>query len=213
MGGDLGPLFVAKPHFQVLWIVGLSGVAIAAAIALYALVRGEVSRELGLAGLALVPGFVIVIANLDMVDHSTELQFCGSCHEPMAPLVAALLAPGADSLAAIHYQSGAVRGDTACYTCHSGYGLLGDVAAKRAGLGHMWHELWGSYDYPLAMNKPFDIDACLECHRHAPKFQAVPFHTDPATQAALISREISCTGACHPSAHPAEALNGSRAKP
>src|SRR5262249_21660881 len=109
-----------------------------------------------------------------------------------------------------HYQSGAVRGDTACYTCHSGYGLSGDIAAKTAGLGHMWHELWGSYDYPLALNKPFDIDSCLECHRHAPKFQAVPFHTHPDRQKALTPRKRRSTGACPPSRPPAEALNGSR---
>ena len=117
-----------------------------------------------------------------------------------------------DSLASIHYQSGAIKGKTACYTCHSGYGLQGDLIAKTAGLRHMWHEYWGSYEYPLVMNRPFDIDACLDCHRHAPKFRAVSFHSDPDTQAQLASRELSCTGACHPSAHPPEALNGSGAK-
>jgi len=211
MGEDLGPLFAVKPQFHVIWALGIAATAVAFGFALYALVRGRVSREVGLFGLVAMPGFALLISNLVMLDRTKDLVFCGSCHEPMAPVVAAVMQPN-DSLASIHYQSGAVPADTACYTCHSGYGLLGDFTAKRAGLRHMWHRLWGSYDYPLAMNKPFDIDSCLECHLHAPKFRAVPFHNDPEIQKQLVSREISCTGTCHPAAHPAEALNGSGGK-
>jgi hypothetical protein len=203
-----GPLFVEHPQFHLFWILALVAAAAAVALALYALVRGHVSRELGLAGLVLLPGVAVLLANVEVVDRSREMSFCGSCHEPMAPLMASVIEDNG-SLASIHYQSGAVEGRTACYTCHSGYGLQGDLTAKRAGLRHMWHQYWGSYEYPLALNRPFDIDACLDCHRHAPKFRAVPFHNDPDTQAQLAAREISCTGACHPSAHPPEALNGS----
>ena len=211
MEAELGPLFVDKPEIHLLWIVALIAAAASIGLAVYALVRGHVSRELGLAGLVLLPGVALLLSNLDTANQSQEMKFCGSCHEPMAPVVASVIEANG-SLASNHYQSGAIKGDTACYTCHSGYGLAGDVAAKRAGLGHMWHELRGSYDYPLAMNRPFDIDACLDCHRHAPKFRAVALHTDPDTQKLLASRELSCTGACHPSAHPPEALNGSVAQ-
>jgi len=211
MEPDLGPLFVEHSQLHLLWTLTLIAAAGAVGFALYALVRGSVTRELGLAGLVLLPGVAVLLANLEVVDRSKEMRFCGSCHEPMAPLVKAVMEEN-DSLASIHYQSGAIQGKTACYTCHSGYGLLGDVNAKRAGLRHMWHEYWESYEYPLAMNKPFDIGACLDCHRHAPKFRAVPFHSDPDTQAQLVSGELSCTGACHPSAHPPKALNGSGGK-
>jgi cytochrome c-type protein NapC len=208
MESAFGPLFVDKPQIHLLWILALIAAAAAIGLAAYALIRGHVAAELGLLGLVVAPAVAVLLSNLEVVNRSQELEFCGSCHEPMAPLVAAVIEPNG-SLASIHYQSGAISGDTACYTCHSGYGILGDFAAKRAGIGHMWHELRGSYDYPLAMNRPFDIDACLDCHRHAPKFRAVPTHTDPDTQKMLVSRELSCTGACHPSAHPPEALNGS----
>lgn len=211
MGEELGPLFAAKPQIHLLWGLGIAATAVAFGFALFALLRGRVSGEVGLFGLVGMPGVALLIANLVILDRSQEVVFCGSCHEPMAPLVASMKTPN-ESLASIHYQSGAIKGETACYTCHSGYGLAGDFAAKSAGLRHMWHELWGSYRYPLALNKPFDIDSCLDCHRHSPKFRAVPFHTDPDIQKALVSREMSCTGACHPSAHPAEALNGSGTK-
>lgn len=212
MGGDLGPLFVARPQLHLLWLMGVAAVSLAAASALAALIRGKVSREFGLFGLAVVPGFALLVANLDLVEHSKDVRFCGSCHGPMAPLVAAVVSPN-ETLASIHYQSGAVPSSTACFTCHSGYGLAGDVEAKLSGLGHMWHELRGSYTYPLAMKGPFDIGSCLECHLHAPSFQAVPSHMDPAVQKDLVSHVLSCTGSCHPAAHPLEALNGSGSKP
>jgi hypothetical protein len=212
MEAALGPLFVDKPQVHLIWILALIAAAATVALAGFALIRGRVGPELGLLGLVVVPGVALLLANVEILNRSQEMEFCGSCHEPMAPLVAAVLEPNG-SLASNHYQSGAIKADTACYTCHSGYGILGDFAAKRAGLGHMWHAMRGSYDYPLAMNKPFDIDACLDCHRHAPKFRAVSTHTDPEMQKLLASREMSCTGACHPSAHPPEALNGSGSRP
>jgi hypothetical protein len=212
MGAELGPLFFDAPGLHLLGALALAATLAAIASGLYALVRGDVSRELGLAGLVATPLVALLLANLHVVDRSKEVRFCGSCHEPMAPLVTSVVEAN-DSLASIHYQSGAIEGDTACYTCHGGYGLLGDLSAKTAGLGHLWHGLWGSYDYPLAMNRPFDIDACLDCHRHAPKFRAVSVHMDPEMQKRLASREVSCTGLCHPSAHPAEALNGAGGKP
>jgi NapC/NirT cytochrome c family, N-terminal region len=207
MEAALGPLFVDKPQVHLVWILALIAAAATVGLAAYALIRGHVGAEFGLLGLVVAPGVALLLANVEILNRSQEMEFCGSCHEPMAPLLASVLEPNG-TLASNHYQSGAIKGETACYTCHSGYGILGDFAAKRAGLGHMWHEFRGSYDYPLAMNRPFDIDACLDCHRHAPKFRAVSLHTVPDTQKLLASRELSCTGACHPSAHPAEALNG-----
>lgn len=212
MGEELGPLFVDKPQAHLLWMVGLLAAIPALVIAGYALIRGHVSHELGFAGLVVVPVVVLLIANLVVLNRSKETRFCGSCHEPMAPLVESLSAADG-SLASIHFLSGAVKGETACYTCHSGYGLVGDVAAKMAGVGHMWHELTGAYEYPLKMRGPFDIDSCLDCHRNAAKFQAVPSHSEAKIQERLMSRELSCTGTCHPKAHPAEALTGTRGTP
>jgi nitrate/TMAO reductase-like tetraheme cytochrome c subunit len=207
VGDELGPLFLDRPQTHLLWIVGLLAAVPALLIAGYTLFRGQISREFGFAGLVVVPMVVLLVANLVILNRSKEVQFCGSCHEPMAPLVKSLTAKDG-SLASIHYRSGAVKDETACYTCHSGYGLVGDIAAKVAGHGHMWHELSGAYEYPLKMRGPFDIDSCLDCHRSAEKFKAVPSHKDVKIQGRLMSRELSCTGTCHPRAHPDEALVG-----
>jgi len=112
------------------------------------------------------------------------------------------------SLASTHYARGLVPHDEACFTCHSGYGIWGGVDAKMAGVRHMTHSVTGNYPIPLAKNGPFDIDSCLGCHAFASNFRAVEAHRDPDLQQQLVTRELSCTGACHPAAHPPEALMG-----
>ena len=204
---ELGPLFVNPPETHFLWIVAAATALATTGLALYGLVRGSVRAELLVGGLILLPAFLLVLANLVVLDQSKETEFCGSCHEPMAPVVASL-AEDNGSLAAIHYRRGAIKGETACYTCHSGYGLAGDLAAKTAGLGHMWARLTDHYDLPLAMRAPFDIDSCLDCHRGAQSFRDVPSHSDREIQERLMSRELSCTTVCHPAAHPEGARQG-----
>ena len=60
----------------------------------------------------------------------------------------------------------------------------------------------------IKLNGTFDIDSCLGCHAFAPSFRAVEAHQDPDLQKQLLSREMGCTGICHPAAHPEAALTG-----
>ena len=80
-----------------------------------------------------------------------------------------------------------------------------------AGVMHMVRTVTGRYTLPLAVHGPFDIDSCLGCHAHAASFRAVEAHQDADLQKALLSRELSCTGTCHPAAHPESALTGGAA--
>jgi hypothetical protein len=125
----------------------------------------------------------------------------------MPPLVASLSSEE-ESLAAIHYQRGAVSRVEACYTCHSGYAIWGTVSAKRAGLGHMWRTLTHDYEFPLEHKGPFNIDSCQNCHAGTRAFREVEDHRDPELAQAMFDREIGCTGDCHPAAHPESALHG-----
>ena len=77
-----------------------------------------------------------------------------------------------------------------------------------AGLRHMINTVTGSYEFPIVATTPFDLDSCLDCHAGASRFREVRAHRTPEIQRGLIAREIGCTGACHSTAHPAEALNG-----
>jgi len=206
-GEDLGPLFVrpADPHY--LWIFGavLAGACLAAAA--IGLVRGRTSLAGVSVGLVALPLFAYVIGYLFVLDESKRVGFCGSCHETMSPIVAAI-ATDTESLSAIHWGKGAVDHVTACYQCHSGYGIWGAVGAKRAGMTHMLHTITKSYEFPLKTRGPFDVNSCLGCHAETEAFRAVEDHQDRELQGAMLTGEIGCTGDCHPAAHPESALNG-----
>jgi nitrate/TMAO reductase-like tetraheme cytochrome c subunit len=202
-----GALFVPPSEPHLLWVAVLAAALPAIALALYALVRGRRPAAASALAMVLLPLFSVVLADLVLMEESKQVSFCGSCHETMGPVVASLEGD-AGSLAASHYQRGAVSHAEACYQCHSGYGIWGGVDAKLAGVRHMLHTLRGSYDLPLKLSGSFDVAACLQCHATARGFRAVEAHRDPELQQALLSGGMGCAGVCHAVAHPAEALNG-----
>lgn len=204
---DLGPLFV-PPHepdrFGILLAL-LAAVVIAAAAV--ALVRGRLPDALSYSALLLVPLFAYALGDLHLLEESKRVEFCGSCHETMTPLVEAMRSDG-EYLASIHYRRGAVPHDAACFRCHGGYGLWGNARAKLAGVRHMVHTITGGYELPLQKAGTFDISSCLDCHAQAAPFREQEAHRDPDLQQALLSGELGCAGVCHPSPHPDEALMG-----
>jgi hypothetical protein len=204
---DLGALFVHPATAHDLWIPVVAVVAIGIAISVVGLVRGSLGPVAAFAGLAVVPAVAALLGNIVVLQDSTTVEFCGSCHVPMSPIVASIRADDA-SLASIHYTRGAVHTGEACYDCHSGYGVWGGLDAKRAGVWHMIHTVTGRYEFPLEMRGPFNIDSCLSCHAETPAFRKSPAHNLENVQAGLLSGEMGCTGMCHPPAHPAEALKG-----
>jgi hypothetical protein len=206
---DLGPLFARPDDPHYLWILGAALVAVCVAVAAVALVRGRASRTAVALGLVALPLFAYVLGYLFLLEESKRVEFCGSCHETMGP-VAAALATDAESLASLHWRQGAVDHGTACYQCHSGYGIWGAVGAKRAGIRHMLHTVTGAYEFPLQTHGPFDVSSCLGCHAEAEPFRAAEDHQDREIQEAMLSGEIGCTGDCHPAAHPESALLGAQ---
>ena len=178
----------------------------AATILLVGLVRGRLHPAAATAGIVFLPVAAYALGGMLVMEDSKKVSFCGSCHL-MAPIVESLEQEG-DSLAAIHYRRGRVSHEQACFVCHSGYGIWGTLDAKRAGVRHMLHTVTKGYTLPIEHEGPFDIDSCLNCHARSAVFRAVEAHQDPDTQQALFKREMSCTGICHPSGHPEDALKG-----
>ena len=208
----LGPLFVPPADVHWFWIAVLAPAVPAIALLLIALVRGRFpgGRLIGggIAGAAwLLSLFAYLLGAIHLTEEAKRVEFCGSCHDTMPPLVESL-SSDEESLAAIHYQRGAVSRVEPCYTCHSGYAIWGTVSAKQAGLGHMWRTLTHDYKFPLEHKGPFDIDSCQNCHAGTNAFRDVEEHRDPELAQALLDREIGCTGDCHPAAHPEGALRG-----
>lgn len=202
------PLFAGPPVAHgIPWLALLALLVggAAAILLLWGVIRGRLPAGYAAAAV-LLPIAAYGLGALHMLEGSKQVAFCGSCHV-MTPIVQSLQGKD-DSLASIHYTRGLVPHDQACFTCHSGYGIWGGIDAKMAGMMHMVRTATGWYTLPLTHNGPFDIDSCLGCHAYAASFRAVEAHQDPDVQKALLSREMSCTGACHPAAHPEAALAG-----
>lgn len=204
----LGPLF-AGPAAEsgIPWaaVLALLVALPAAALLVRGLVRGRLPAALAAAGV-LLPVGAYALGSFYMLEGSKQTSFCGSCHV-MTPLLASLDAEDG-GLAGTHFARGLVPHDEACYTCHSGYGIWGGFDAKVAGVMHMVRTVTGRYELPLKVNAPFDIDSCLGCHAVTATFRDVEAHRNEELQKQLLAREMSCTGICHPPAHPAWALGG-----
>lgn len=204
----LGPLFAGPAGAGgISWsaILPILVAVPAIALLLVGLVRGRLPVAFAAAGV-LLPVAAYAFGSFYMLESSKRTTFCGSCHI-MTPILSSLQS-GDGSLASTHYVRGLVPHSEACYTCHSGYGIWGGVDAKVAGVMHMVRTVTGRYELPVEKRGPFDIDSCLGCHAAVPAFRAVTAHQDEELQRQLLSGEMTCTGICHPEAHPASALTG-----
>lgn len=202
---DLGPLFELPhdPHYM--WLFGTVIALLAIAVLAVGLVRGRLPATLLLPAL-LLPVAAFAAGYLFTLEESKSVAFCGSCHVTMSPLVAALDEDNG-TISSSHWRRGAVSHVDACYQCHSGYGIWGQVDAKFAGVMHMVRTVTGNYELPI-QSKHFDNASCLGCHARAVPFREVEEHRDPDVQQELLSGVSSCAGDCHEPAHPEEALWG-----
>jgi hypothetical protein len=207
---ELGPLFVSPHEPSRLWIpiVALAGLLIATGVVV--LIRGRLPDIFSFSGVLVLPLVAYAVGNLHLLETSKSVEFCGSCHQLMSPLVQAMRTRD-DHLAGYHFRRGAVSHEDACFRCHSGYGLFGNARAKLSGIRHMVHTVTSDYEFPLQLVEPLDIASCLDCHAAAAPFREAEAHRDPDLQKSLLSGEISCAGLCHLPAHPEEALSGAPA--
>ena len=204
---ELGPLFTHPGEVSEI-IPGALPLALAVAalvLGSWILVRGKVGESLAAAGLVTLPMLAFALSDFVVIERSKKADFCVSCHL-MKPLLDTARPEDSTSMASIHIARGAVPSGTACYTCHAGYGIFGEVDAKLAGVRHMYMTVLGTHSNPLEIYGTFDIDSCLGCHSSSKRFQDVEAHRTPQIQSALLARQMSCTGACHVSAHSEQAV-------
>ncbi len=142
------------------------------------------------------------------ISGAKSVAFCNSCHV-MNGYVADLQNPDSEHLAAQHFQYRWIA-DHQCYTCHSDYGLFGDVEAKLAGLRHVWFYTMGGYELPLKIRGTYDNQRCLFCHGPVKSYQEIAEHEKNA--AGITSNATSCIGgACHVAPHPKAAARAESA--
>lgn len=190
------------------WAITLT-IVLSAAILVYIVLARVVYRAhqtegsalwLHLAGLGILPLFLLVVGNFATLEYSKEVQFCGACHLVMKPYIDDLHDPQSTSLTAVHFQHRFAPG-TECYSCHANYGPHGTAEAKLIGLRHVFKYWTGTYRLPLKLPAPFDNALCLKCHDGAKRFVAEDLHLDDgATAPALLSNAKSC-GRCHKNVH------------
>ena len=148
-------------------------------------------------GLAVLPVVVIFFGYTQGISGMETVRACGGCHT-MTSRVADLQDPNSESLAAVHYKNRYIR-ENQCYTCHSDYGMLGTIAAKLDGVGHVVRYVTGTYVLPIKIAHPYPNVRCFACHAGSQKFLKSPGH--PAdVQPQLASGEVSCL-TCHGPAH------------
>lgn len=203
---ELGPLFT-YPGDLIEAIPGYLPMALAlAAVALasWILIRRKVGEGLMTAGLVTLPVLAFALSDAVLLERSKKTEFCVSCHL-MEPLLETARPEDPESLASIHIARGAVPVSKACYTCHSGYGLLGTVDAKIAGVRHMLLTVTGTHSVPLEIHGRFDINSCLSCHAESARFRDQPSHQARDIQDLLLAGDMNCTD-CHVPAHSPEAI-------
>jgi hypothetical protein len=205
---DLGPLFAHPGDLSDPTLGSIAAIlaVVALGLCVWVLVRRSVTDALLAASLVTVPLVAVALSDMVLLERSKETEFCVTCHV-MTPLLDTVT-PEDKALAPLHITQGAVPTAQSCYTCHSGYGVHGNMSAKLAGVRHMLLELTGTYDLPLTLHGDFDLKSCLACHAEGLAFRSQPAHAAPEIQQALLSHQMGCTGTCHPAAHPPQALTG-----
>ena len=148
-------------------------------------------------GLFLLPSVAMLSGNV-VGFHRTK-QSCAQCHT-MDPWVADMKDPKSATLAAKHFQRRWINEDQ-CYTCHTGYGLAGNVQAKIGGLSHVTHYYITGVPAEIKIKRPFPSATCLHCHAETEKYKKIDQHADAEMKPKIESGELSCFE-CHAAPHP-----------
>jgi nitrate/TMAO reductase-like tetraheme cytochrome c subunit len=193
-------------------VLALATAAIAAGLLLHHLFsrpRLDASARLRLLlGLGVFPLLSAVATTASGMHRTTEREFCGSCHV-MSTHLEDVENPASPSLASRHARN-PMFGQTACYTCHADYSMLGYPLTKLTGMGHVYRYYLGGYRSwtlekfhdEVRTAKPYPNANCQQCHSGQLKtFTETPEHRAMAEE--LKSNRVSCaSGGCHGVAHP-----------
>ncbi len=164
----------------------------------FAIPRLAAFRLIALIVILLLPAAALTTANLEVIEGAQTVEACGGCHI-MQPMITDMVDPASDSLAARHYRGPAASGHE-CYSCHSGYGFSGALAAKLEGYRHLVRYTTGLYPEPVRIRGHFDSASCRGCHEGTRVFEAVNSHhivRDAAMEPATSC--LNCHGLAHPS--------------
>jgi cytochrome c nitrite reductase small subunit len=183
-------------------------IVIGLAVVLYSLFRyrgrdsGPISWGLLLAGSCVFPMILSGFGTILVVERVKTVKLCGSCHLTMKPYVDDMMNPQSNSLAAVHYTNRYIA-ENQCYECHTSYGMLGTLQAKKQGLIDVYKYYTHTFQLPLQLRHPYPGGDCLKCHAGATKWIAA--HED--SHLAIFAGTLTCMQ-CHAEANPAHNVPG-----
>lgn len=187
------------------WVAGagiLFGLGAAALLVLY-LAKGAdwragvAAKWTLLGGLFVLPAVTALSGNV--VGFHQVPRSCSQCHT-MDPWIADMKDPKSTTLAAVHYKDRLIN-ESQCYTCHTGYGLAGNVRAKMSGLNHVLHQYVTGVPEEIKIRRPFPVATCLHCHAEGAGYLKIEQHVDAEMKPKILSGEMSCFE-CHAAPHP-----------
>ncbi len=182
-------------------------IGLAALLLLLLVLRPEIFRSLegkilGLTALFLMPAVALYGGYSAHVERSATTGYCLSCHV-MSDYGKSLQAQDAASLPASHFQNHLVPTSSACVSCHSNYGLSGDLRAKVRSSRYVFETYFGTVPAKIRMASRYKNRDCLRCHLGARSFEGAEAHRGPGVSlAAIKAGKTSCMrSGCHELVH------------
>jgi len=187
-------------------------IVIGAALVIFSLIRfrgrdtGPIAWAFLIAGTILFPLILSGAGTFLVVERVKTVQLCGSCHLTMKPYVDDMENPKSKSLAAIHYANRYISVNQ-CYECHTAYGLLGTLEAKKQGMIDVFRYYTRTFQLPLKLSSPYRDADCLKCHAAAVKW--VEAHAE--FEKRIFAGQLTCMQ-CHAETTPAHLLPAQEAR-
>jgi|SRR5688572_11096346 len=173
------------------------------------LLRPEIFRSLegkvfGLAALFLIPAFALYGGVSEHVERSGTTSACLSCHA-MSEYGTSLHAKTEDStsLAATHFENHLIPPERACVSCHTTYGLSGDLRSTARGARYALKAYFGAAPEKIRLSSRYRNRDCLKCHAGASSFERAEAHGVPGVStASMKTGKTSCLkSGCHKMVH------------
>src|SRR4051812_49433000 len=180
-----------SPATLLMLVIGLSVALLVVMLVRPAITHSREGKILAFVTLFLLPVMAGGGGVAAHVEHSKETKFCLSCHI-MQDYGKSLHVDDPNYLAAKHYQNNRVPRDSACYTCHTDYGMYGDIKSKIRGLRHVYINYLSKAPDPITLYTPYNNRECLHCHEGARSFEQGAMHNaDPETIPLIKANKLS----------------------
>lgn len=182
-------------------------ILIGAGLAFWSLFRyrgrdvGATSWGFLIAGTSVFPIILSGVGTILALERVRTVPLCGSCHLTMKSYVDDMMNPKSNSLAAVHYANRYIA-ENQCYECHTSYGMLGTLQAKKQGVIDVYKYYTHTFELPLQLRGPYRDGDCLKCHAGATKWIAA--HEE--SQQRIFAGKLTCMQ-CHAETTPAHNHN------